>query len=236
MILVTSPWPAAGGELYCTVHKQPPAQAGHRGAKVGRRRRYSVEAAICAAKDAFWKFGYDGAAVSDLETATGLSRSSLYQAFGCKRQLFARALDAYIAGFIDPLLGPLESASAGATSVECFVTTLQQLFRGGGEPSRYGCLWANSIAGAGRDGLSAADVRANEYWDRLDAAFSNGLQHARLEPAGVTPLAVRAHLLAAWTYASWLLVPIDAGRALGVCDGMLAEVQFWRQSTAAARR
>lgn len=204
---------------------------------MGRRRGYSVDAVVTAARDAFWERGYEGAAVSDLEAATGLSRSSLYQAFGSKQQLFVQALDAYIRGFIDPLLCPLESETAGASSVEDFVRRLVDLFRQEGLPSRCGCLWANSIAGLGRDQLSQADIRAAEYWDRLYRAFSNGLRQAQpLEQRGLSPQEHRARLLAVSTFAAWLIVPVDPERALGVCEAMLADIHSWRQSSAAARR
>lgn len=45
----------------------------------------------------FWDKGYEGAALSDLMAATGLSKSSLYATFGDKRTLFLTALDAYVA-------------------------------------------------------------------------------------------------------------------------------------------
>lgn len=43
----------------------------------------------------FWQLGYAGTSVQDLVDATGLGRSSLYNAFGSKRQLYEEALNRY---------------------------------------------------------------------------------------------------------------------------------------------
>lgn len=43
----------------------------------------------------FWRKGYEGASLSDLTKAMGISRPSLYAAFGNKEALFRQALDLY---------------------------------------------------------------------------------------------------------------------------------------------
>ena len=195
---------------------------------MSRGRTYRLEDVLEAAKEAFWRLGYDGAAVSDLEAATGLSRSSLYQAFGSKPRLFACVLDTYICGFIGPLLAPLEAEDAPADAVERYVRALRELFVADGLPSRYGCLWVNSIVEfAGRDD-APVDVRAAEFWDRLNRAFINGLRCAGpRERDDLTPSDDRAGLLAAATFAGWLTVRVDATRAQSVCDRMLMEMSSW---------
>jgi AcrR family transcriptional regulator len=46
----------------------------------------------------FWRKGYEGASLSDLTKAVGVSRPSLYAAFGDKEALFRKALDRYLNG------------------------------------------------------------------------------------------------------------------------------------------
>jgi len=46
----------------------------------------------------FWEHGFDGVSISDLTTATGVNRSSLYSTFGSKEELFFKAVDRYLAG------------------------------------------------------------------------------------------------------------------------------------------
>src|SRR3974390_619009 len=43
----------------------------------------------------FWRQGDDGASLSDLTRELGVSRPSLYAAFGSKQALFLKALDLY---------------------------------------------------------------------------------------------------------------------------------------------
>ena len=61
----------------------------------GRPREFDVEEALAAALRVFWEKGYDGASLTDLTEAMGVTRPSLYAAFGNKEALFKRALDLY---------------------------------------------------------------------------------------------------------------------------------------------
>src|SRR3954454_20321978 len=75
----------------------------------GRPRGFDTEAAVERAMNVFWSRGYHATALPDLLRATGLSRGSLYAAFGDKHSLFLRALDRYIADALtrmDLELGP----------------------------------------------------------------------------------------------------------------------------------
>ena len=58
---------------------------------------FDVDAAVERAMEVFWSRGYHATALPDLLRATGLSRGSLYAAFGDKHSLFLLALDRYIA-------------------------------------------------------------------------------------------------------------------------------------------
>ena len=61
----------------------------------GRPREFDVDEALAAALRVFWTKGYDGASLSDLTEAMGITRPSLYSAFGNKEALFHKALDLY---------------------------------------------------------------------------------------------------------------------------------------------
>jgi AcrR family transcriptional regulator len=61
----------------------------------GRPREFDVEEALAAALRVFWQKGYDGASLTDLTDAMGITRPSLYAAFGNKEALFKQALDLY---------------------------------------------------------------------------------------------------------------------------------------------
>lgn len=61
----------------------------------GRPREFDADEALDKALHVFWRQGYEGASLSDLTEAMGISRPSLYAAFGNKEELFRRALDRY---------------------------------------------------------------------------------------------------------------------------------------------
>lgn len=61
----------------------------------GRPREFCTEEALSAALRVFWRKGYEGTSLSDLTAAMGITRPSLYAAFGNKEALFHEALDLY---------------------------------------------------------------------------------------------------------------------------------------------
>jgi AcrR family transcriptional regulator len=61
----------------------------------GRPREFCVEETLAAALRVFWSKGYEGTSLTDLTGAMGITRPSLYAAFGNKEALFRKALDLY---------------------------------------------------------------------------------------------------------------------------------------------
>lgn len=62
---------------------------------IGRPRAFCVDTALNRALEVFWTKGFDGASLTDLTTAMGINKPSLYAAFGNKEELFRKALDRY---------------------------------------------------------------------------------------------------------------------------------------------
>lgn len=61
----------------------------------GRPREFCVDRALASALGVFWSKGYEGASMADLTDAMGITKPSLYAAFGNKEALFHKALDLY---------------------------------------------------------------------------------------------------------------------------------------------
>src|SRR4051812_44902182 len=61
----------------------------------GRPREFCVDAALTTALRLFWSKGFEGTSLTDLTEAMGITRPSLYAAFGNKEALFRKALDLY---------------------------------------------------------------------------------------------------------------------------------------------
>ncbi|MEV4518111.1 TetR/AcrR family transcriptional regulator [Dactylosporangium sp. NPDC049525] len=62
---------------------------------VGRPRGFDADRALEQALAVFWRQGYEGASLSDLTAAMGINKTSMYAAFGNKRELFDKALARY---------------------------------------------------------------------------------------------------------------------------------------------
>ena len=81
----------------------------------GRPREFDPDEALDAALRVFWEKGYDGASLSDLTEAMGITRPSMYAAFGDKAALFRKVLDRYVTGPSAYLTDALnESTARGA--------------------------------------------------------------------------------------------------------------------------
>jgi AcrR family transcriptional regulator len=61
----------------------------------GRPREFDIDKALERAMGLFWRQGYEGTSLADLTRELGVTRPSLYAAFGSKEALFLRALDLY---------------------------------------------------------------------------------------------------------------------------------------------
>ena len=64
---------------------------------MARPRAFDEDLALRKAMETFWSKGFEATSLADLTEAMGLSKSSLYAAFGDKDALFARALNLYVA-------------------------------------------------------------------------------------------------------------------------------------------
>jgi AcrR family transcriptional regulator len=65
---------------------------------MGRPREFDLDKALEQALHVFWRQGYEGTSINDLTQAIGITKPSLYAAFGNKEELFRKALDRYIDG------------------------------------------------------------------------------------------------------------------------------------------
>src|SRR5277367_247335 len=65
------------------------------GTRRGRPRAFDEEQALDAAMLVFAGKGYEGASLSELTTAMGINRFSMYATFGNKESLFVKAMERY---------------------------------------------------------------------------------------------------------------------------------------------
>ncbi|MDX1625354.1 MAG: TetR/AcrR family transcriptional regulator [Wenzhouxiangellaceae bacterium] len=73
-----------------------------------RPKTFDEAAALRLAMVQFWESGYAGSSMQSLVERMGISRQSLYDTFGNKRELFRSALEMYFDEHIRPMIDALE--------------------------------------------------------------------------------------------------------------------------------
>lgn len=104
----------------------------------GRPREFDLDVATCDAMEVFWHRGYEGASLPDLIEGTGLSRGSLYKAFGDKKGLLLAALDVYMARGLKETSDLLSQPGAVKDAIRASLLRYARL--SSGEAGRRGCL------------------------------------------------------------------------------------------------
>ncbi|MGW4463187.1 TetR/AcrR family transcriptional regulator [Micromonospora sp. NPDC004704] len=121
---------------------------------IGRPRGFDADRALDRALEIFWRQGYEGASLHDLTEAMGINKTSMYAAFGNKRDLFDKALARYAE--ID--MAYARTALAEPTARQVAETFLRENAKAVTTPGRpAGCF---SIQGGLACGPANADVTA----------------------------------------------------------------------------
>ncbi|MEU9553748.1 helix-turn-helix domain-containing protein [Streptomyces werraensis] len=130
---------------------------------MARPRMFDEERALDAAMHTFWEKGYEATSTQDLCEATGLGRSSIYNTFKSKRDLFERALAHYIDTMTTAQLAVLEDTRRRAADrirdLFAMVVDGETEHRAGGRG--LGCLTVNTTVE-----LAARHRRAAELLER----------------------------------------------------------------------
>jgi TetR/AcrR family transcriptional regulator, copper-responsive repressor len=105
---------------------------------MGRPKNYSREDVLEKAMPVFWKQGFAGTSLQDLEQATGVNKSGLYSEFRDKQDLFLEVLRHYLESLA--LRGLLTKEPLGWKNVETFLK--EGPLRKG---ERQGCFAVNSM-------------------------------------------------------------------------------------------
>lgn len=140
----------------------------------GRPRSFDKEEALEQALGLFWQQGYLGTSYSGLCAKTGLSKPSLYAAFGNKDETFLAALDLYISQYVQPGIEALENEQDARKAIRMLlIETVKGLTAEGTPP---GCMIATN----------AACIEAPDISQNVAAAI--------LAAAKKTPNAIAAYL------------------------------------------
>jgi AcrR family transcriptional regulator len=160
----------------------------------GRPREFCVDHALAQALRVFWTKGYEGASLTDLTDAMGITRPSLYAAFGNKESLFRKALDLYER----EKMAYLNEGLARPTAREVAETMLRGALEnvaGEGEP--HGCMRVIASVACGPAAQSLHDeiVQRTDIFkqmmvERFERAKAEGDLPGHIDALGLTGVLV----------------------------------------------
>jgi AcrR family transcriptional regulator len=146
-------------------------------ATVGRPREFCTEEALAAALRVFWRKGYEAASLSDLTEAMGITRPSLYCAFGNKEELFKKALDLYEREkmiFVDQAL-------TKPTAYEAVQFMLVKGCEAHTDPDTLGCLGVNSVLSCSGIPSDAVRNELQRLRQRIESKLLERFERAKIE-------------------------------------------------------
>lgn len=125
---------------------------------MARPKAFDVDDALASAMNVFWSNGYKATSLGDLTDAMGISKSSMYETFGSKHDLFLSTIDHYIRTVTRQISGAAHiDAPARKVIRALFDRAVQRM----AEPnSRRGCYLNNcAVEVSVRDGDAGARVQ-----------------------------------------------------------------------------
>ncbi|KLD64864.1 TetR/AcrR family transcriptional regulator [Dyella japonica] len=163
---------------------------------MARPRQFDEQKTLEAVAEAFWAHGYEGTSTRDLAQRTGLTVTSLYNAFGDKQSLFQLALQHYLDTTLKERIHRLEESLAPTEAIVAFFNEVIE--RSLSDVQQRGCFLVNSALDATPDAPELRAAIASEI-DAIRAFFRRCLLAGRRTgdvPSTVSAAEASAHLLA----------------------------------------
>jgi AcrR family transcriptional regulator len=120
----------------------------------GRPRTFDIDVALDRAVQVFWKHGFQDASMHELTEAMGLSKPSLYAAFGDKESLYLKTLQRYVQILIERHAAALNGEADGRSAVEGFLRSIAGMLVDPALPG--GCFIINGTADCGGTTIPAS--------------------------------------------------------------------------------
>ncbi|WP_433833076.1 TetR/AcrR family transcriptional regulator [Actinoplanes sp. CA-015351] len=175
----------------------------------GRPREFDIEEALERAMQVFWARGYDGTSLTDLTSAMGITKSSMYAAFGNKEQLFRKAVQRYAEGPASYATRALREPTARAVA-EAFLRGAVRTTTSPGRPA--GCLSVQGALALSEQSRPAHDVLAG--W-RIDAGDQLEVRFRRAVEEGDLPRDADPGRLARYIMTTGFGIAVQAANGLG---------------------
>jgi AcrR family transcriptional regulator len=161
----------------------------------GRPREFDVDEALAAALRVFWQRGYEGASMTELTAEMGITKPSLYAAFGNKEALFKKALDLYEREKMAYMVPALEEPTSRRMA-ERLLTGALHMQTSSCDPK--GCLGVISTMACGQEAESVREF-VIERQQKTRQLMIDRLQRAKDEgdlPPDIEPEALSRYMIA----------------------------------------
>jgi len=192
----------------------------------GRPRAFDEDEVLDTLIALFWEQGFEACSLNEIVDAAGLNKSSLYNAFGSKEELFITVLDRYV----DHRQAVLDEALAdgGIDALVAFFEMQREQMMS--EIGCRGCMAVNASTE-----LGMRDQRVVEVGDRYRAML-RGVIHGSLtisaERGEIMPSLVDVYADSVLSVCLGLAVSARSGAAVEelsqMIDSMLALIRSWR--------
>ncbi|WP_425038092.1 TetR/AcrR family transcriptional regulator [Primorskyibacter sp. S187A] len=111
----------------------------------GRPREFDPDETLSKIMQLFWENGYEATGLSEIMSATGLGKASLYKAFGNKQSMYLKALTHYEGVMVDAAVALLRSKDlAPLDRIDAFLSSPIAAVRD--HHDRRGCFLCNAAA------------------------------------------------------------------------------------------
>ncbi len=151
--------------------------------KRGRPPAFDRETVLAAARNTFWKHGYDGSSIADLTAAMGITPQSLYAAFGSKADLYRETLDQYRRMPRPEPGNPFQDKLDTVTAFERFLTNSARIFTAPEHPK--GCMISTAVLNCAEENEPIAHHVASMRLQTLDiftARIARGIEEGDIRP------------------------------------------------------
>jgi TetR/AcrR family transcriptional regulator, transcriptional repressor for nem operon len=147
---------------------------------MARPREFNEGIVLDAAIECFWRQGYEATSVRDLAAAMGISGPSLYNAFGDKRALFAKALESYLDQSARAMIKRVEESLPPKEAIRRFLDEIIE--SSVSDRERRGCFLINSALEVAPHDSELGEFIADRFGE-IEAFFYRSIKAAQAERA-----------------------------------------------------
>lgn len=194
----------------------------------GRPREFDDETVLDALVQLFWEQGFEATSMSDIVEASGLSKSSLYNTFGSKDELFERALNRYVDLRSGMLTTALLNGTRGLEDLDSFLDLMWAEIDSMGD--HRGCLAVNTSTELGQRDAGVVAV-GGRYRTIMRSSFNATLARAaELGEIDAKHVGTYANILVSFVMGTAVIVRsgADNNELFGQIEAARSMIDGWR--------